>query len=435
MSLIKSYQTLKEYRRDPLAFIVKMHKEQGNRVSLNIFGKKLFIVSQPQDVLHVLKNNHVAYTKGRTTRALRQFLGSGLITNEGDSWRKQHRLIRPIMNLKSVYSLAPKIFTTAVEFIPEFEKQKELNGFKEMNRLTWRIILKTLFSQDITTEMDDWLGEILELMQMITLKTRSSIPVPFWIPTKNNLRMKMIIKKFDEYVYNLIDGRRQGVRKDDLLQLLIDAQEEGTAQMTDHEIRDEIMTFLMAGHETITNSMTWVLIEVAKNPDYIKHLRLESGQLFQHKNFEEFNSLPWHGAVIDEVMRLWPPVWVFMRQAEQEDIIGDLKIPPKANVVLAPFLSHRSSDFWSQPEKFMPERFLPEAKKKIPQGAFYPFGLGPRACIGAYFAGMEARIILATLVHHFDWSILKEEEQQSEAGITLRPTTNIMMQFRRRSES
>ena len=131
MILIKSYQTLKEYRRDPLAFIVKMHKEQGHRVSLNIFGKKLFIVSQPQDVLHVLKNNHAAYTKGRTTRALRQFLGSGLITNEGDSWRKQHRLIRPIMNLKSVYGLAPKIFTTAVEFIPEFEKQKAANLCKK----------------------------------------------------------------------------------------------------------------------------------------------------------------------------------------------------------------------------------------------------------------------------------------------------------------
>lgn len=432
MSLSKSYKTLKAYRSDPLGFVVKKHEEQGHRVYLNIFGKHLFIISHPDDVLHVLKSNNAAYTKGRTTKALRQFLGSGLITNEGESWRKQHRLIRPIMNIKSVYDIAPRILSTAVDFVPVIEAQTETNAFREMNRLTWRIILKTLFSLEVSTEMDDWLEDILELMQIITSKTRASIPVPFWVPTEKNRRLKSIVQKFDKTVYGIINERRKGEKKHDLLQLLVDAQEEGTAKMTDLEIRDEIMTFMMAGHETITNSMTWTLMEVAKNPSYKKFLQEEANDFFVTRNFEHLNTMPWHGAVIDEVMRLWPPVWVFMRQAEQEDKIGDMVVPPKANVVLAPYLSHRAKDLWENPDTFWPERFLPENKKKIPQGAFYPYGLGPRACIGAYFAGMEARIILATMIHHFDWDLLKLEPQINEAGISLRPLNNIMMKFRRR---
>lgn len=433
MSLMESYKILKTYRADPLAFIRKVHKEQGHRVHLNIFGKKLFIISHPQDVLHVLKTNPNAYTKGRTTKALRQFLGNGLITNEGESWKKQYRLIRPIMNLKSVYELAPKILFTTQEFISEIESKGQIDALREMNRLTWRIVLNTLFTQKVTTEMDDWLEDILEMMRIVTSKTRSSIPLPFWVPTEKNLRMKAIVRKFDKHVYGLIDERRKGTKKQDLLQLLIDASEEGTAKMSDQEIRDEIMTFMMAGHETITNSMTWNLIELAKNPQYRQKLEEEANTFFQDQNFEKLNSAPWHIAILDEVMRIWPPVWVFMREAEVEDNLSGLTIPPKANVVLAPFLSHRSSDFWENPDDFRPERFLPEERKRIVQGSFYPFGLGPRSCIGSLFAGMEAKIILATLVKNFEWSLEKSEEQKSEAGISLRPANNILMNFRRKT--
>lgn len=432
MKLKESYKTLKEYRADPLGFIIKMHELKGHRVKLNIFGRELLIVSHPDDVVQVLKTNNSRYSKGRTTKALRQFLGNGLITNEGNSWRKQHRLIRPIMNIKSVYDLAPRILSTACDFIPEIESKSEVDALREMNRLTWRIILKTLFSQEITTEMDDWLEDILDLMRIITSKTRALIPVPFWVPIEKNRRMKSIVRKFDEHVYRLINERRAGTKKQDLLQLLIDAAEEGEASMTDLEIRDEIMTFMMAGHETITNSMTWSLMELSSNQEYLEKLQQEADEFFCNPDFEKLNSLPWHNAVIDEVMRLWPPVWVFMREAMEEDKIGEYDIGPGTNVVLAPYLSHRAKDLWESPHKFFPERFLPENKKKIPIGAFYPYGFGPRACIGSYFAGMEAKIILITLVKNFTWETLDKGPQKNEAGISLRPVNNIKMKFRRR---
>jgi cytochrome P450 len=431
MKLIDSFKTLRNYRRDPIGFISELKRQQGHQARLNVFGKELFILSHPEDVLHVLKGNHSHYSKGRTTKELRKFLGQGLITNEGDSWRKQHRLIRPIMNPKSIFNLAPKIHETCGQFFHELEPDKELNGFHEMNRLTWRIILRTLFSQEPTAEMDQWLGDILQLMHIITSKTRSALPLPFWVPTKDHRELKRIIGKFDEYVYSLIRSRRQGGEEQDLIQRLIDAQEEG-GTMTDLEIRDEIMTFLMAGHETITNSMSWLLIELARHPQYLEQVRAEAEGFMQRPDYEALAGLPWMTAVIDETMRLWPPVWVFMRQADKPDKIGELEIKVKANVVVAPYLTHRSPDLWSNPEAFYPERFLPEARKAIVPGAFYPFGLGPRACIGAYFAGIEAKIILAHLAHNFDWSIIGPEAQSYEPGITLRPTNNVRMRFKRR---
>lgn len=431
MNLFTSYSTLKEYRSDPLGFILKQFRMNGHFTQLNIFGKKIFIVSHPDDVMHVLKANHASYSKGRTTKALQQFLGSGLITNDNmDSWRKQHRLIRPIMNIKSIYDLAPRIHEVTQKFVPEMIRTSEVNVFHELNRLTWRIILKTLFSQEVNSEMDKWLDDILELMEIITRKTRSSLPFPFWVPTPDNLRLKKHVRKFDVYVYNLIRQRRAGERKHDLVQHLIDAREDGLSNMTDDEIRDEVMTFLMAGHETITNSLSWLFIELARNKEVRPHLEVEAKAFIENRDFETLNNSPWLTAVIDETLRMWPPVWVFMRQAEKEDTIRGVKIPVGANVVLGTYLSHHAQELWTGPENFWPQRFLD--KKKIHPGAYYPFGQGPRACIGAYFAGMEAKIILANMVHNYDWDIVEPAPQKSRAGITLRPTNNVIMRFRRR---
>lgn len=433
MSFIKSYKLLKEYRSNPLAFMTKMHELQGHRIVLNFFGKKVYVLSDPSDVIHILKNNHSAYSKGRTTKMMGKVLGKGLVTNEGDSWRQQHRLIRPVMNWKSVYDIAPRMLSTTKEYLPNLISTPEVDAFKEMNKLTWRIVLKTLFSLDVSGDMDEWLEDILDLMEILTTKTRTSIPLPFWIPTPDHLRLKQITKKFDQHVYGLIQERRQGTKKHDLLQLLIDAEEDGSPKMTDLEIRDEVMTFMMAGHETITNTMTWSLIELAKNPEYKEKLFQESKNFFLNTNFEELNAQPWTTAIIDESMRLWPAIWAFMREAEKADRLGELEISPKANVVLCPYISHRSKLLWSDPELFRPERFLPEERKKIPQGVYIPFGFGPRACIGAYFANLEAKIILTTIVHHFDWDIVNPEHQQAYAGISLRPLNNTVMKFRSRT--
>lgn len=426
MNIIKSYNLLRAYRSDPLGFMTKMHKEQGHRIVLNFFGKKIYVLSDPQDVLQVLKNNSQSYSKGRTTKLMGKFLGNGLVTNEGDSWKKQHKLIRPMMNIKSVFELAPRMLETTKNFLSEFDSAHEIDAFHNMNRLTWRIVLKTLFTLDTSAEMDKWLDDVLDMMDFITTKTRSSLPLPFWIPTKSHLHMKSISKKFDDHVYKLVKERRSGEKKSDLLQLLIDAE------MSALEIRDEVMTFMLAGHETITNTMTWTLIELARNPQHKARLLSESDKFFASKNFEELHSAEWISAVIDESMRLWPAIWAFMRESIVPDTIGEYKIQPGTNVVLCPYVSHRSPELWETPEVFNPNRFLPDGRKKILPGAYIPFGFGPRSCIGSNFALVEAKIILATLIHHFDWEIKNIEQQKAYAGISLRPLNNVKMVFRRR---
>lgn len=429
MSLKSSYKVLKEYRADPIGYIVKKNREEGHRIVMNIFGKKIIILSHPNDVLHVLKSNHSSYTKGRTTKMLRKFLGNGLLTNDDSSWAKQHRLFRPIMGWKSVYDLAPKIEDVTKTFLKEI-KESEIDSFVLINKLTWRIVLETLFSQKSSKEWDAWLQDILLIMKIITKKTRTAVPIPFWVPTKDNRNLKRAIKRFNKFIFKMISERRNNEKKNDLLQLMIDAKD-NEDKMTDLEIRDEVMTFLMAGHETITNTLSWCMIELANNKGYKKKIEDElSGREF---SYEELNGLPWLSAVIDESMRLWPSVWIFMRQAHREDQIDDLKIPVGANVAVSPFLSHRSKDFWERPDEFYPERFLPEEKKKVIPGSYYPYGLGPRGCIGVNFATIEAKIIISEIVKNFDWEILNKKVQEFEAGITLRPTSNTKMNFVRKN--
>ncbi len=433
MSFFKSLKLIKSYRANPIGFFQQLQRENGHRSVVTILGRKLIFLSHPRDVLHVLKEHHSLYSKGRTYVAMKIFIGNGLITSDGDFWRRQHRQVRPMMNPKSVANMAPKIFETTSEFIPMLLRDKKCDAFHEMNRLTWRIVLNTLFTEKASEEMDEWLKDILYIMDGIMMRTRSAFPLPLWIPTHENRMMKKCIKKFDDFVYKLIDERRKTHGKKDLLQLLIETRDEDDAKsMGDKEVKDEILTFLMAGHETITNTMTWTLLTLAKHPEYKRFLEEEADLFFADQDFEKLNAMPWHTAIIDEVMRLWPPVWAFMRKAEKDDAIDSLLISRKTNVVLSPFLTHRSPDLWERPNDFFPERFLPGERKKIPVGAFYPFGLGPRACIGAYFAGMEAKIILASIVKNFDWSLCQNEEQTYHAGLTLRPTNNIVMNFRKR---
>lgn len=416
MNLKNSYHILKNYKQDPLGFLYRIMEEKGHRAHLNVFGRNLFIISSPEDVIHVLKTNDKNYSKGRTTQMLRSFLGNGLITNEGESWKEHHRQIRPMMNFRNIIQFRERIEKVVRDFVSNELQRNELNLFQKMNRLTWNIVLQTLFSEEITPSLLGWLDEIQELMEIITRKTRSSIPLPFWVPTQDNQKLKQILKKFDEHVFGMIENRKKNPGGDDLLQHLINLK-----TLSDEEIRDEIMTFMMAGHETITNSMAWTIIELGKNRQHIE-------KIFEELKVNDLMEAKHLGLVINEGLRFWPPVWVFMRSAKDWDQIGELKIPPKSNVVLAVYNSHHSKDLWESPEEFKPERF----EEEINPGAFYPFGLGPRACIGASFANIEARIILGEIIKNFSWEIREEEKQQFHPGISLRPLNNLDIVFRKR---
>jgi cytochrome P450 len=435
MSLLTSLAIIKNYRKDPLAFFQNEFIKNGHRSELNILGKKMLILTHPDDVIHILKDNYQSYSKGRTTKVLKEILGNGLITNEGESWRRQHRLIRPIMSPRVVQGFGLKINSTVQDMLAVIKTDVPVDSFQLMNKMTWRIVLSTLFSQKATPELDNWLDDILFFMKLVTDRTRSAIRLPFWVPVPRHIKVKSISRKFGNYVDELTNSRRkmeEGKKPRDLLQLLLEAEDEERpgVKMDPALVKDEIITFLMAGHETITNTLSWTLILLAQNPSYIKKLQEEADQFALSNDYQQLTSAPWTSAVIDESMRLWPSVWALMRKALVNDKIGDFIIPKNTDVVFSPFLSHRAPNFWERPLDFYPERFM--GKTKLQQGIFYPYGFGPRACIGSHFAGLEAKIILANFIHKFEWSIEKSEPQKYEANITLRPMNNTVMIFKER---
>lgn len=430
MRLIQSWKFFKTYRQDPLGTITTLLKQNDGRAILNIFGKNLFITSKAEDVNYVLKENAANYLKGRTTQKLQVLLGQGLITAEGETWRKQHKLIRPLMNTRGIIQLVPKMEEAIEYHFKNFSSTNQVDVSKEMTLLTWRIVLNTLFS--VTPEQakeNKALDDILDAMEAITKRTRSLLPIPFWVPTQKNRKLKKTILEFDRFVYSLIKKRDSSDQMpNDLLSLLLKARD-GDQKMSEKQIRDEMITFMMAGHETVANSMTWLMILLSENPAYFEKLQTE---LEQNKDItsieEQLTKLHLHKAAVDESQRLYPPVWIFMRESISDDNINGVQISKKTNVVVVPFASHRSNEYWDRPEVFYPERFYSEKNKP---GAYFPFGLGPRACIGFNFATYESILILKFLIKNFRWKINHHTKQNFNAGITLRPISNTEMTLER----
>jgi len=403
------------YIKDPWGFVNHCHQAYGERVELKMLNQRVLLLANPADIHTVLQTKAEAFAKGRTFQKLKLLLGEGLITSEGEIWRRQNRLMRPVFGVKNIQNLVPAI-EAIIKSHCRWREGQRIDGHREMNALTLKIIARTLFDLDLSEKAPAFLGDVEFMMGFLIKRVRSLVALPLWWPSKSNREFRAARERFDQLTYGLIQERRAGkVRQNDLLQTLIDAREDDGARMGDQQIRDEIITILMAGHETITNTMAWTMILLAQHPDWQQRLTQASD--------EEC------GAVIEEAMRLWPPVWAFMRQAKEAVEVNGVLVKPGDICFLMPYFVQRSEKFWHRPTRFRPERFFGETKEKFPAGAYLPFGLGPRMCIGKMFAMVEAKLILRHLVTHYRWQIENETEQGVEAGITLRPTTNTVFKL------
>lgn len=427
--------SLREYVRDPWAFVNKCHREYGHRVKLRMLHQRAYLLSHPDDILGVLQENAESFVKGRTFQKLKLLLGEGLITSEGELWKKQNRLMRPVFGIKHMMNLVPSI-QEIIEQHCVWPDGHKINVHHEMNTLTLKIIARTLFALDLSTEAPTFLKDVEYMMHFLIKKVRSVVSPPMWIPLSRHQEFYAARDRFDNLIKRLLDERRSGRQKsNDLLQILVETRDEDGNQMSDQQIRDEVITILMAGHETITNTMAWTMILLAQNTNYQAMLNSEAKSFWDNGQLDEatFNKLNMHLAVTEEAMRLWPPVWAFMRQANRSININGLKLKKKDIVFLMPFFAQRSPDFWQDSLKFYPERFLPPLKEKVIPGTYFPFGLGPRMCIGKIFAQVEAKLILSHLSSNYRWSFKNEVEQTVEAGITLRPTSNVDVVMRKLS--
>lgn len=393
--------------------------------------QRAYLLSHPDDIQAILQENADAFAKGRSFKKLKLLLGDGLITSEGELWKKQNRLMRPVFGLKHMLELVPAIQDIIRQHC-QWSHGQEIDVHAEMNALTLKIIARTLFDFDISREAPQFLRDVEFMLRFLLKRVRSIAAAPMWLPLAGHREFFAARDRFDGLVQRLIDERRASPSSSkDLLQILLDTRDEQGQAMSDRQIRDEVITTLMAGHETITNTMAWTMILLGQNSQYQAPLQQEAATFWDAGvlNAQAFNRVNLHAAVADEAMRLWPPVWAFMRQAARTIELPELTLKKKDIVFLVPFFTQRSSDFWAEPLRFRPERFLPPEREGLVNGAFFPFGLGPRMCIGKVFAQVEAKLILSHLVSHYHWKSEAPAEQTVEAGITLKPTNNTKLKM------
>lgn len=300
---------------------------------------------------------------------------------------------------------------------------------QEMMHLTLQIVAEALFSTDISASVGDVEQVLPTLLEYVTYRSLHPLALPERYPTPRNRRFLRARNKLDRLVYRLIEERRTSDdHPSDLLSMLLDAQDEETGErMTDEQLRDEVMTILLAGHETTAVALAWTWYLLAQHPQVEQKLHAELDAVLAGRTptLEDLPRLSYTRMVIEEVMRLYPPAWAIVRQAAVDDDLHGFRIPAKSPVIVMPYVTHRHPDFWERPNAFEPERFAPGRDVEHHKFAYFPFGGGPRQCIGNNFALMEAQLILATLAQHYTLDLVPDHPVEPEPTVTLRPRYGI----------
>lgn len=415
----------REEIRNPLRFFVWLTQTYGDIVQYRSSVEPAYLINHPDYVQQVLQTNGQNYNKNTYLNKymLEALTGQGLLTSENPLWREQRRLIQPAFHRRSLPAFA-QLMTAAtgrtVERLAAVPRGEPVDIAREMMRLTLDIVTLALFGFDISGRADE-VG--------VAIDTMVTIGKP------HHRKVREAIELLDGIVYAIIDERRTHPERErnDLLTMLLDARYDDGSPMPDRQVRDEVMTVLVAGHETTANTLSWTWYLLAQHPEVVQRLEAEVDMLRgAAPAVADFPQLVYTGRIVQEAMRLYPSAWSISRRALADDVIGGYDIPAGAIVAMSPYTIHRRPDFWPDPERFDPDRFTLERAAARPRFAYFPFGGGARQCIGNYFAMMESLIIIPTLAQHFRVSPCWSEPIGGHALVTLRPRGGVPVALEKR---
>lgn len=426
--------SLKEVANDPIKLFKETVEEYGD-ISRLIFPRLIaHIVNSTSGIRHVLQENGTNYTKAKTYKKLKPILGEGLLTSEGKQWLKNRRIIQPTFQKKEIAHFFPTMLSETENMLKKweyYEKNKiEFDLFEEMSSLALSIALKSLFNINIEKESEAIRWSFVTMLakankDMTSLLPESLSKIKDAFPTKENKQQKEAAKILQEFVFKIINNRREKDTTQDLLSVLINSN------LSNQEIKDEVMTFVLAGHETTALTLTWAIYllchhkkELALFKEEIKNT-LSSREL----NLNNLQDLEYTKAVISETMRLYPAIWAVERQTIKADEIEGYYIPEKSMVIISPYLIHRNKKYWNKPSIFNPERFNKANIQNIVKYSYIPFSGGGRQCIGNHFASMETIVILALIEKKYDFDLVSYEKVEEESMITLRPKKPIIIKI------
>lgn len=423
---------LLEFRRDPTGFLVKLAREYGDVAHFRIGSHHAYQLNHPDLIRDVLVTNSRNFTKTRGLDRARRVIGNGLLTSEGEFHLKQRRLAQPAFARQRIEAYGSTMTDCAARFSERWSDGRRVDLAAEMLRLTLSIVGNTLFAAD--TEINA--GEIAQAMTVV-FEYFHRLMLPFaglleGLPLPGKRRFDEARQLLDSAVYRFIRERRAaGVDAGDLLSKLlfaVDEEGDGTG-MTDEQVRDEIMTMFLAGHETTATALTWTMYLLAAHPEAEARFHQELDDVLDARlpGVDDLPQLKYTRMVLAESMRVYPPVWTLTRKAIADYAVGGYVIPAGAIVGMSQFVMHRDERYYPDPEKFDPLRWLPEEAAKRPRYAYFPFGGGPRQCIGEGFAWMEATLLLATLGQKWKLSVVPGFRVEFQPLITLRPKNGLPM--------
>jgi cytochrome P450 len=418
--------------RDPLGYLVKVAAEYPDMAYFRLGNQRTFLMSNPAYVQDVLVANDWNFVKGRGLKRARKILGNGLLTAEGNFHRRQRRLSQPAFHRQRIAAYAATMSEFAARTRDRWQEGEKRDIAQDMMRLTLAIVAKTLFDADVDKEAREIGQALSEVLEIFSTFSSPLTDVLDKLPLPKNLRAKKGKERLDETIYRIIaEHRKTNEDRGDLLSMLLMAQdeEEGSGKMSDDQLRDEVMTLFLAGHETTANALTWTWYLLSQNPEVEAKLHAEIDSLLGSRlpDFEDVPNLKYTEMVMREAMRIYPPVWVMGRRSISGIKIGGYYIPPKSIILLSQYVIHHDRRFYTEPEKFDPERWASEKAKSLPKMAYFPFGGGPRFCIGEQFAWMEGILLIATIAQKWKLRLVPGHKVELQPLITLRPKHGMKM--------
>jgi cytochrome P450 len=426
-----------QWRQDPIKLLTDAAR-LGDVVRLSLPGRT-FLLNHPAHVKHVLQDNHLNYVKGWVFDRIKPYWGESLLTAEGDTWRKQRLRVQPSFKREHTVGFAPTITRRTGEMLDRWGESADRGGevvlYDEFTRLALVIICDVLFGVELWSDVSKMTGAVQTALRVLKTRVAALAPLPLWVPTPDARRFNAAMRTLKNGVDDIVEQtRRGGDASRNFVARLMEARDSETGErMSDEQLRYEVIGMLQQGHDTIGETLAWTFYLLSLHPEIERKLHDEVTRVLDGRVpvVADLEHLKYATMVVHESLRIIPPVWVIPRDAVKDDEIGGFKVPAKSTVLLCPYLTHRHRDFWENPEAFDPDRFLPENAKGRPRHAYFPFGGGPRLCMGLDMAIMETLLMLAMVVQRYRVHLVPGHREEPECILDMIPRYGVRATLRR----
>jgi cytochrome P450 len=427
-----------QFKKNPLDFFLRQSQVMGPLYKINLLNKEYVVLNHPDAIRHVLVNNVKNYSRRKSYAFLQELLGDGLLTSEGESWKKQRRLTQPVFSKDQLHGLMNQMDHSILDFFDtHWNKNGTIDLEQSLNILTLQILTQSIIYSSDKSYFNSVQFDLHDALTYMTSKRFNALKFLSKLPSKKKRRGKAAIIRVKSVVENIIESRAQpqSEKYNDLLEMLMSTRDSETGDYLDKKaLLDEVMTMFVAGHDTTAAALTWTIYLLQQNKNVLNVMLEELDNNWNGENItvESLSSLGYMKMVIQEAMRLLPPVWAFGRKAKEEDEIMGFEIRKGQSVNIPIYAIHRHPDFWEKPNEFYPEHFLPDAVKNRDKFAYMPFSLGQHRCIGEYFALMEIQMVLMRMYKNFQFELASDKSMEYNPLVTLKPKQSIELNLIRR---